>query len=135
MNESKELEKALTLLKNWAYELSKCAGKTQEEAEAFWKRLLHDKAVYSEYKYYFNNREFLCELNIDGYTIADLLVWQMDHFRAHLDRSDSENRYDKDKLLYSTFNIFLDMHENPEVVKKVFSEETGIDISSGWYTH
>ena len=59
----------------------------------------------------------------------------MDHFRAHMDRSDSANRYDKDKLLLSTFTTLLDMHENPEAIMKEFEEETGIDISGGWYIH
>ncbi|MBO6115414.1 MAG: hypothetical protein J6P57_10200 [Lachnospiraceae bacterium] len=132
---NKELETVLNILKNWAFELNRCAGKNEDEAKSFWDRLSRDNAVLREFAYYYDNRDFLCELKIGRYTIADILVWQMDHFRAHMDRSDSANRYDKDKLLLSTFTTLLDMHDNPESIMKEFEEETGIDISGGWYTH
>ena len=135
MEENKELQEALLKLKDWAYELNKCSGKTDAEAEEFWNRLKRHNAVLREFAYYYDYRDFLCELKIGRYTIADILVWQMDHFRAHMDRSDSANRYDKDKLLLSTFTTLLDMHENLEAIMKEFEEETGIDISGGWYTH
>ena len=133
--EDNKLEKAMSILKNWAYELNKCAQKTDDEAEYFWTRLKNDNAVLREFAYYYDNQDFLCELKIGRYTIADILIWQMDHFRAHMDRSDSANRYDKDKLLLSTFTTLLDMRENPDAIMKEFEEETGIDISGGWYTH
>lgn len=133
--EDNKLEKAMSILKNWAYELNKCAQKTDDEADYFWNRLKNDNAVLREFAYYYDNQDFLCELKIGRYTIADILVWQMDHFRAHMDRSDSANRYDKDKLLLSTFTTLLDMRENPDAIMKEFEEETGIDISGGWYTH
>lgn len=133
--EDNKLEKAMSILKNWAYELNKCAQKTDDEAEYFWNRLKNDNAVLREFAYYYDNQDFLCELKIGRYTIADILIWQMDHFRAHMDRSDSANRYDKDKLLLSTFTTLLDMRENPDAIMKEFEEETGIDISGGWYTH
>lgn len=133
--EENKLEKAMSLLKSWAYELNKCAQKTDDEAEYFWNRLKNDNEVLREFAYYYDNQDFLCELKIGRYTIADILVWQMDHFRAHMDRSDSANRYDKDKLLLSTFTTLLDMRENPDAIMKEFEEETGIDISGGWYTH
>ncbi|MBR1816110.1 MAG: hypothetical protein IJ763_05355 [Lachnospiraceae bacterium] len=135
MEESKELKEALERLSKWAYDLSRCAGKSTEEAEAFWERLKNDNAVLREFAYYYDYRDFLCELKIGRYTIADILVWQMDHFRAHMDRSDSANRYDKDRLLFSTFDTLLDMRDNPDKIIKEYEEETGIDISGGWYTH
>ena len=75
------------------------------------------------------------EYKIEGFTIADILVWQMDHFRAHLDRSDSANRYDKDRLLLSTFETMLEMKKNPGLIIEQYSAETGIDLAEGWNIH
>lgn len=129
------MEAALNVLYEWTLRLFDCSGETIEEADIFWKSLLEVPELLQEYAYYYDNREFLCRYNIDGYTIADILVWQMDHFKAHMDRADSANRYDKDKLILNTFRAMLELKRNPEKIKTEFSRETGTDLSGGWNLH
>lgn len=116
----------------WTIRLCDCAGEDAEAAGQFWKELTDAPELLREYAYYYNNREFLCSYQVDGYTVADILVWQMDHFRSHMDRSDGANRYDKDRLILCTFRTLLELEKNPDKIKGQFAAETGTDLADGW---
>lgn len=135
LNSKEQLEKALNLLHEWTLRLFDCAGRSIEEAEGFWKEICGVPEILQEYAYYYDNREFLCRYQVNNYTLADILVWQMDHFKAHMDRADSANRYDKDKLVLSAFETMLELHRNPIKVQREFQNETGTDLAEGWYLH
>ncbi len=133
--ENSDLRKALTVLYGWTCALCECAGEPKETAEQFWNELVLNPELLREYAYYYDHRSFLCEYQIAGFTIADLLVWQMDHFKAHMDRADSANRYDKDKLVLSAFRTMLELKRDPERISRAFAAETGTDLAEGWNLH
>lgn len=135
MDNNEQLKEALRVLYEWTLRLCECAGHDKEYADKFWTELKANTDILREYAYYFDNRDFLCEFKVGGYTVADILVWQMDHFRAHLDREDSANRYDKDRLLLSTFETLIEMKKNPEFIMEQYASETGIDLAEGWNLH
>ena len=135
MDENKKLKEALKVLYEWTVRLCECAGHDIEYANKFWEKLKANTDILREYAYYYDNREFLCEFKVGRFTVADILVWQMDHFRAHLDRGDSVNRYDKDRLLLSTFETLIELKENPEYIMEQYAAETGIDLAEGWNIH
>lgn len=116
----------------WTVRLCEWAGEDLESAESFWMEINSIPELLDEYAYYYNNQEFLCSYQIDGYTVADILVWQMDHFRAHMDRPDSVNRYNKDRLILSAFRTMIEMSKNPDEIKDRFAAETGTDLADGW---
>ena len=134
-HENTELERALSLLHEWTLRLCECAGRDADFAEGFWAELKNDPALLREYAYYYDNREFLCEYKIAELTIADILVWQMDHFKHHMDRADSANRYDKDRLVLSAFETMLALKKDPVGISREFAAETGTDLAGGWYLH
>lgn len=114
-------------LKNWTCELAKSVGKTEEEALEFWQRLKNDTELLEELEYYAIHKEFLCEYKVAGYTVTDILVWQVDHFKAFLDRREEINRYRQDKLIYNSFEVLLQMRRNPEPYVSKLKNETGTD--------
>ena len=133
--EDAQLAQALQTLYDWTVRLCKCAGEDRAAADTFWGELKSDPELLSEYAYYYDNREFLCRYRIGDFTIADILVWQMDHFKAHMDRADSANRYDKDKLVLSTFRTMLELKKDPVRIAREFAAETGTDLAGGWNLH
>lgn len=137
MSEEKngQLDAALNILHEWTLRLFDCAGESIQAAEVFWKELCESPDILQEYAYYYDNQEFLCRYSVENYTIADILVWQMDHFKAHMDRQDSANRYDKDKLVLSTFRTMLELQKNPDRIMTEFARETGTDLAGGWNMH
>lgn len=114
-------------LQEWVCALAESVGNTQSEALDFWRRLRGDKELLEEAEYYAVHKEFLCKYKVAGYTVTDILVWQVDHFKAYLDRHEEVNRYRQDKLLYNSFDILLKMRENPEFYVNKLQGETGTD--------
>ena len=114
-------------LKGWTYTLAIGVGKTEEEATDFWERLKDDTELLEELEYYAVHKDFLCKYKVAGYMVTDILVWQVDHFKAYLDRREEINRYRQDKLIYNSFDILLQMRVNPEFYVNKLQGETGTD--------
>lgn len=129
---NEQLKKVMEILYQWTVNLGAYSFKTEEEIESFWKEISTDMGLLAEYAYYFDNQKYLCRYNIDGITLADIAVWQMDHFRSHMNRPDSINRYDSDRLVFEAFATMIEMKKNPDKIKMQMAEETGTDLSSGW---
>lgn len=110
----------------WAGRLCEYAGENGEYLRTFFQRLLAHPAIYEEFAWYYEKQSFLCRAKIRGITVVDVLVWQMDHFKARLDQG-SEMRTNKDKMLLYAFDTFLKMAEEPEQLIAKMSQETGTD--------
>lgn len=132
MNQKNELERAMEELHNWTLQLCKNVYLTDEEGDKLWKDISLSPELLQEYAYYHDTGNFLCKYKIEGFTIADILIWQMDHFRSHMDREDRINRYDNCRLIYNTFKTMLELEKKPEEIKARFYSETGTDLSEGW---
>ena len=65
---------------------------------------------------------------MEGYTLADVLVWQVDHFKAYMDRPLEMNRYRRERLLLTALDILLQMEENPAPYIEKMKGETGTDF-------
>lgn len=115
-------------LKAWTCKLAVDAGKSETEAFDFWERLKADRELLEELEYYSIHKSFLCKYKVQGYSVTDILVWQVDHFKAYLDRHEEVNRYHQGKLLYNAFDILLQMRENPEPYVNKLQGETGTDF-------
>ncbi len=111
----------------WASELCRYAGADENFLQDFWKRLTEDEEVYEEFVYYLEHQDFLYKVKVEGYGLADLLVFQIDHFRATMDRDVADMRHNKDKMLLMAFNSMLIMRKNPEPFVKMMQGETGTD--------
>lgn len=113
--------------REWAEALCKCAGMDAEFLEEFWRELINSEGVYSEFVYYLTNRDFLCEYKIEGCSVVDIMVWQLDHFKARMDRGEYDMRENGDKMLLMAFNTMLRMEKEPEKYVRLMLSETGTD--------
>lgn len=126
--QKKQLEAALKTLRNYIYALAEQAGESEEYAEGLWNRIEKSGGVLQELAFYHDYGKFLCRYKVAGYTLADILVWQVDHFKAYMDRPLDMNRYHREKLLLSAFDIMLRMEEDPAPYVSKMSSETGTDF-------
>lgn len=113
--------------RQWAEALCFYAGEDRAFFENFWSALQKSKPVYREFLYYLENRNFLCEYRISGYTIVDIMVWQMDHFKAQLDRGRDDMKQNGDRMLLMAFDTMLKMEKQPEKYTYLMQSETGTD--------
>ena len=95
------------------------AGMSIDEAEDIRERLLKNEALLNEFVYYIKNRDFLCEYKIEGLSIADIMVYQIDYFKSAMDQDRLDMKFNPDKMLLSAFKCMLDMSEDETLAKKI----------------
>ena len=128
MDNNDQLEQALDTLRRFVLELAKQAGESTEYGEKLWRGIRASGGLLQELAYYHDYNKFLCKYSIAGYTLADVLVWQVDHFKFYMDRPDEMNRYRQQRLLLSSFEIMAEMERDPVPFVEKMRGETGTDI-------
>ncbi len=128
MEENERLQKALETLKNYILELSLAAGKDEAYALQLWDGIRQSGGLLQELAYYHDYGKFLSRYQVAGYTLTDILVWQVDHFKLYMDRPKEMNRYRQERLLLESFETMLRMEKNPDAFVDKMIGETGQDI-------
>lgn len=111
----------------WAKALCYYAGEDEFFLEQFWNALTASEGVYKEFVYYLTNQSFLCQYKVEGYSVVDIMVWQMDHFKAQMDRGHDDMKQNGDKMLLMAFDTMLKMERQPEKYVLLMQSETGTD--------
>ena len=111
----------------WAEALCGYAGADKAFLQDFWERLTDDPEIYEEFVYYLEHQDFLCKVKIEGYGLVDLMVFQIDHFRAVMDQDVADMRFNKDKMLLMAFNSLLQMRRDPAPLVRMMQGQTGTD--------
>lgn len=111
----------------WARALCYYAGEGEDFLREFWRRLGQSEGVMEEFTYYLEYQNFLCAYKVAGYSVVDLMVWQMDHFKAQMNRGKDDMKHNGDKMLLMAFDTMLKMEQNPEYYVNLLQTETGTD--------
>lgn len=125
---SSQLEAAMNELHRFVMELAKKAGESAEYGEGLWQGIRKSGGLLQELAYYHDYGSFLSQYKVAGYTLADALVWQVDHFKLYMDRPQDMNRYRQERLLLSAFETMLQMEKDPKTLADKMQGETGQDI-------
>ncbi len=128
IEEDNLLEQALAALRQFLLNLAGQAGESQEYGEKLWQGIKASEGLLQEFSYYHDYGRFLCKYNVAGYTLADVLVWQVDHFKLYMDRPDEMNRYRQQRLLLAAFETMVGMEKDPAPYVEKMRGETGTDI-------
>ena len=127
LTKEEQLAAAMRTLENYVKALTEKAGETEEYGEDLWERIRNSQGVLQELAYYHDYGKFLCRHKVAGYTLADILVWQVDHFKAYMDRPLDMNRYRRERLLLTAFDVMLQMEKDPAPFREKMTNETGTD--------
>ncbi len=112
----------------WAKALCEYSGMDEAFYKDFYSRLTSNDGVYEEFIYYMNHQDFLCKKEVRGITIPDILVYQVDRFKAGLDDFDKRDmKYNPDKMLLMAFDTMLKVEKDPEKYSEIFRTQTGTD--------
>ena len=128
MDEREQLERALAVLKDFVGTLAAQAGESEAYVERLWEGIRQSGGLLQELAYYHDKGQFLCKYEVAGYTLADILVWQVDHFKLYMDRPEEMNRYRQPRLLLASFDTMLQMEKDPQAFSEKMRCETGQDI-------
>ena len=111
----------------WARALCHYAGEDEAFLERFFGMLSDSEGVSKEFLYYLEHQNFLCEYQVAGYSLIDIMVWQMDHSKAQLDRDRESMKNNGDKMLLEAFHTMLLMERDPQHYVNLMQTETGTD--------
>ncbi len=111
----------------WAWALCCYAGEDENFLRQFWEALMQSEGIYQEFLYYMEHQNFSCAYKVAGYSLVDIMVWQMDHFKAQLDRGKEDMKNNGDKMLLMAFDTMLKMEKNQEYYVNLMQNETGTD--------
>lgn len=131
MEQDARLEKALATLREYVLALSEQAGKDAAYGETIWQSISRSPGLLGELAYYHDYGKFLCKYRVAGYTLADVLVWQVDHFKLYMDRAEEMNRYHAERLLLSSFETMAQMEKDPAPFVRKMEGESGQDAANG----
>lgn len=107
--------------------LGRGAGESGEFLEKLAEGLAASPAIGEEFLFYVETGDFSCKTKIEGYTLVDIMVWQIDHFKAQMDRGNTGMRNNGSKMVLRAFDTMLKMEREPERYKLLMQTETGTD--------
>lgn len=95
------------------------AGFDMDYVQDFYERIIKNENVLNEFIYFVNAGSFLGKYNIDGISVADIIVYQIDYFKAAMDQDRLDMKFNRDKMLLEAINTMLKMDEDEEYCKKI----------------
>lgn len=113
----------------WAKALCHYAGENESFLEKFFAMLTASEGVFEEFVFYLDHQNFLGKYKVAGYGLIDIMVWQMDHFKAQLDRDRRDMKENGDRMLLMAFHTMLLMEREPEYYVNLMQTETGTDYA------
>lgn len=114
-------------MEEWIGLLCKEAGADGEFQKNFRIKLEQALEIYEELRYFAYHQNFLCSYKIQGISVVDIMVWQIDHFKAGMDRGNYDMKYNQNKMVLMAFDTFLNMEKEPGRYVNAFQSETGTD--------
>ncbi len=86
----------------------------------------HQK-IKEEYIYYLLNGSYSCAYTIKGCSIADIVIWQMDNFKALLDNAEAQNKGNPYRMTILGFDTMMKMEDDPDTYISKMRATTGTD--------
>ncbi len=114
-------------LYDYAARLCEDANEEEGVLDLFWNRICAYPDIIEEFDYYRQHKDFLCKLKVEGITVADILVWQIDRFKAALDEGKFALKYNGPHMVLAAFYTMADVIDNPAGFTSRFRSETGSD--------
>ena len=115
-------------LYQYTEELVKRADITEPEyCSSFVESLGEHSKIRDEYIYYLLHGSYLCSYTIEGCSVADIIIWQMDNFKALLDNADAQNKGNPYKMTLSGFMTMMKIEDDPQKYIAKMRATTGTD--------
>mgnify|MGYP001027695962 CR=1 FL=1 len=107
--------------------LCKLAGVSEVQGDILWQGLLEDDALMEEMVYYITHHCLLGKVRLEGYTLIDLFVYEMDIYNLIADSGKNTESCNKETMVLRAFGAMMEMKKNPEHMKKKLSDGFGMD--------
>lgn len=109
------------------HQMGELAHRPEDWIVHIWGKMLTNEQVYDEFVYYLEHHELKAQYSVEGYTMVDLFVYQIDHYNLIHDTGKNDGRCNKDIMVFNAFAFMLQMQEHPEEYKKRLERGEGMD--------
>lgn len=95
--------------------------------KAFRMNLEADPEVLEEFCEYLKTGDFPCKVKAGEVTLPDIMIYQIDHFRAYLDRDTENTKYNRDYMVLHAFDTLMRMRKGVKNDMDAMEYVTGTD--------
>lgn len=103
------------------------AGKDDKWCDGLWQEMLADGELYHEFIYYLENHMPQDGMKVQGYSLTDLYVWQMEQFNIRRDSGKNTENCNKEEMMLDAFWTMAKMKKNPESYLGKLDKGMGMD--------
>ncbi len=95
--------------------------------DELWGYMLQNDELYEEFVYFIVNRSLMGKMNVEGYTLIDLYVKQIDMYNVRNDLGKNPIYCMKEDMVLRSFLMMGRLLEAPETYKKKLEDGFGMD--------
>lgn len=95
--------------------------------DELWGYMLQNDELYEEFIYFIVNRSLMGKMNVEGYTLIDLYVKQIDMYNVRNDLGKNPIFCMKEDMVLRSFLMMGRLLEAPETYKKKLEDGFGMD--------
>ena len=95
--------------------------------DELWGYMLQNDELYEEFVYFIVNRSLMGKMNVEGYTLIDLYVKQIDMYNVRNDLGKNPIFCMKEDMVLRSFLMMGRLLEAPETYKKKLEDGFGMD--------
>ena len=109
------------------YELTDYCGYEREWSDRLWGEIVTSDALYGEFVYYLENHTFKDSVDVSGYSLSDLYVFQMNKYNLIREIGKNPVECNKERMVLNSFDMMTQMIKDPETFVKRLEEGKGTD--------
>lgn len=99
----------------------------ESRCDELWGYMLQNDELYEEFVYFIVNRSLMGKMNVEGYTLIDLYVKQIDMYNVRNDLGKNPIFCMKEDMVLRSFLMMGRLLEAPETYKKKLEDGFGMD--------
>ena len=109
------------------YRLCESCGYDSGFTDSLWGDIIMDAEIYAELEYFMAKHTLKDAVNVCGYSLTDLYVFQMDKYNLIREIGKNTAECSKERMVINAFRMMIDMKADPETYLRRLEEGRGED--------
>lgn len=102
-------------------------GKSALWGDGLWSFMLEDEELFAEFAHYLHHHAFLDKMKVNGYSMTDLYVQQIDRYNIKQDSGKNTAACNKEEMALAAFDAMAKLRRGPEQPSRKWQDGFGMD--------
>lgn len=111
----------------YLYNICDYCGYDKDFADELWTDIICNEDLYEELVYYLENHTLMDKICIEGYSLTDLYVFQMNKYNLIREIGKNPVECSKERMVMNSFRMMANMIKDPQRYVKMIEEGKGED--------